>query len=131
LTRIYAIRTMIFAAVLAMFMAACHSDNGSPRDVLNRYFTAAIKQDYAAQYSCYYNAYKAKVSKDDFIRHRADASVLMSYLVDSVDMAKDRAHARVLLKFAPSEKLKRDQPVEKTVIEDLVREDGEWRIKVW
>jgi hypothetical protein len=29
------------------------------------------------------------------------------------------------------EKLKRRYSVEKTVIEDMTRENGEWRIKVW
>lgn len=114
-----------------MSIVACHSDNGNPRSVLNRYFGAAIKQDYATQYSCYYNAYKTKVSKDDYILHRRDASVLMNYSVESVDVTDDKAQARVRLTFAPSEKLNRTQPVEKTVIEDMVREDGEWRIKVW
>lgn len=131
MARIYLDRTMIFVWMLLIFMSSCHSDNGSPRNVLNRYFAAAIKQDYAGQYSCYYNAYKAKVSKDDFILHRGDASILMNYSIKSVNVTDDKAQARVLLTFAPSEKLKRSHPVEKTVMEDMVREDGEWRIKVW
>ncbi len=89
-----------------------------------------MKQDYVAQYACYHNAYKARIGKDDYIRHRGDASLLLNYSVTSIDVTNDRAQATVLLKFAPSDKLKRDHPVEKTVIEDMVREDGEWRIKV-
>jgi len=112
-------------------MSACHSDYDNPRDMLNRYFTAAIRQDYAAQYSCYHDAYRARVSKDDYIRHRGDASILLNYFVKSLDVTDDRAQATVLLTFAPSEKLKRSNPVEKTVVEDMLREGGEWRIKVW
>jgi hypothetical protein len=43
----------------------------------------------------------------------------------------DTAHAEVLLTFAPSEKLKRTDPVSTTVKEDLIKENGEWKIKVW
>ncbi len=92
---------MIFVRLLLIFMSACHSDNASPRSVLNRYFTAAIRQDYATLYSCYYSAYKTKVSKDDYILHRGDASILMNYFAESADLACDRAQATVLLTFAP------------------------------
>jgi len=104
---------MIFVWMLLMFMSARHSDNGSLRSVLNRYFTATIRQDYAIQYSCYYSAYKAKVSKDDYIHHRVDSSILMNYFVESADLTDDRAQAMVLLTFAPLDKLKRSYPVEK------------------
>ncbi len=116
---------------MSLSVSACHSDNSNPRNVLNNYFTTAIKQDFGAQYTYYYNAYKAKVSMDDYIRHRQDASVITNYSVQSLDVSDDKARAIVRLTFAPSEKLKRSQPVDKTVVEDLVRENGEWKIKVW
>jgi YD repeat-containing protein len=121
----------MFTCVLLMSISACHSDNGNPRNVLNRYFTAAIKQDFGAQYEYYYDAYKTKVSVDDYIRHRQEAAVITNYSVESLDVSGDKANAIVRLTFAPSEKLKRSQPVDKTVSEDMVRENGEWKIKVW
>ncbi len=109
----------------------CHSDRDNPKDLLNAYFTAAVKQDYAAVYPCYYDAYRAKVSKDEYIRHRKDASVLQSYRVRWVSEQGNSAQARVELTFAPSKKLKRERPYTTAVTEEMVREHGEWKIKVW
>ncbi len=126
---------MILATLLAiaaiMTAAGCHSDKGEPKDLLNRYFTAAIRQDYADVYPCYYDAYKAKVSKDEYIRHRKDASVLRAYTVKSITEQGSTAQAQVELTFEPSEKLQRDRPYSTAVTEEMVRENGEWRIKVW
>ncbi len=126
---------MVFATLLSaaaiMTGAGCHSDKDNPKDLLNRYFTAAIRQDYAAVYPCYYAAYKAKVSKDEYIRHRKDASVLQAYTVKSVTEHGDSAQAQVELTFEPSQKLKRDRPFSTAVTEEMVRENGEWKIKVW
>ncbi len=126
---------MILATLLmvaaSMIGAGCHSDKDNPKDLLNKYFTAAIRQDYAAVYPCYYDAYKAKVSKDEYIRHRKDASVLRAYTVKSIMEHGNTAQAQVELTFEPSQKLKRDRPFSTAVTEDMVRENGEWKIKVW
>ncbi len=127
----YLTHIIILTWIISLPISACHSDNGNPRNALNHYFTAAVKQDFGAQYAYYYNTYKAKVSMDDYIRHRQDASVITHYSVESLDVSDDKARAIVRLTFAPSEKLKRSQPVDKTVVEDMVRENGEWKIKVW
>ncbi len=42
-----------------------------------------------------------------------------------------KAQARVDLLFGSSQKLKRDRPVLASVTEEMVRENGEWKIKVW
>ncbi len=122
--------TLLVAAAI-MTEASCHSDKDNPKDLLNRYFTAAIRQDYAAVYPCYYDAYKAKVSKDEYIRHRKDASVLRAYTVKSITEQGNTAQAQVDLTFEPSQKLQRDRPFSTAVTEEMVREDGEWKIKVW
>ncbi len=126
---------MIIAALLAgaaiMSGAGCRSNRDNPKDLLNTYFQASIRQDYAAVYPCYYDAYREKVSRDEFIRHRRDASVLQAYRVKSISQRGDSAQARVELTFAPSQKLKREHPYSTAVTEEMVREDGEWRIKVW
>ncbi len=129
--RRYVILTTLLAVAAIMTGAGCHSDKGEPKDLLNRYFTAAIRQDYAAVYPCYYDAYKAKVSRDEYIRHRKDASVLRSYTVKSIAEHGNTAQAQVDLTFEPSQKLKRDRPFSTAVTEEMVREDGEWKIKVW
>jgi hypothetical protein len=121
----------MWIVVTVMTGAGCHSDNGGPRNLLDRYFSSAVRQDYAAVYSCYYDAYKAKVNRDEYIRHRKEASVLTSYTVKSIREQGDTAQAQVELTFDKSQKLKRDHPVTASVKEDMVRENGEWRIKVW
>lgn len=123
------IATMVFMIVIAGF--GCSSSNSTPRALLEKYFSSAQKQDYATTYSCYYDAYKAKVDRDEFVKHRKEASVLRSYQIVSLDQDGDKALAEVRLTFAPSEKLKRTEPVSATVREDLVKERGEWKIKVW
>ncbi len=123
--------TLLLGAVIILG-AGCHSsDKGSPKDLLDRYFPSAIKQDYAATYVCYYGAYHAKVGKDEYIRHRKEASPLLAYAVKSITENGGAAQAQVELTFGPSQKLRRTQPVTTSVKEDMVRENGEWKIKVW
>ncbi|HEX9113248.1 MAG TPA: hypothetical protein VF888_02790 [Nitrospirota bacterium] len=128
-------RHTLFAIFLLGIMivtgAGCHSDKGSPQNLLDRYFSSAIRQDYGTTYACYYKTYKAKVNKDEFIRHRREASVLTAYTVKSIREQGDAAQAEVELTFDKSQKLKRDHPVTALVKEDMVRENGEWKIKVW
>ena len=122
---------LIAASLLLVLGAGCHSKTADPKEMLDRYFSSAIRQDYAATYDCYYNAYKAKVTKDEFIKHRKEASVLQAYKIISLTQKGDTAQAQVLLTFAPSEKLNRKGPVSTTVTEDMILEGGQWRIKVW
>ncbi len=127
----YTIFATLLAAVSITLGAGCHSDRDNPKDLLNTYFTAAVRQDYAAVYPCYYDAYKAKVNKDEYIRHRKEASVLRAYTVKSITQQGNTAQAQVELTFEPSKKLKRDRPFSTAVTEEMVRENGEWKIKVW
>jgi hypothetical protein len=122
---------LIAAVALFALASGCHTKTSDPRELLDRYFSSAVKQDYATTYDCYYSAYKAKVSKDEFIKHRQEASVLQSYKIVSLTQNGDNAQAQVLLTFAPSEKLNRKEPVSTTVTENMVKEGGQWKIKVW
>lgn len=123
---------IVISFVILIAGLGCSSKDTTARALLDKYFSSAVKQDYASTYSCYYDAYKAKVGSDEFVKHRKEASVLQSYQIVSLNQ-KDRnnAHAEVRLIFAPSERLRRTKPVSATVKEDLVRENGEWKIKVW
>lgn len=98
---------------------------------MDKYFTSAENQDYATTYTCYYDEYQKKIPKDEFIKERKDASLLKSYQILSLNIQKDKVQANVELTFAPSESLKRTQPVTVKVTEDLIKEKDGWKIKVW
>lgn len=121
------------AALLALAAAlACRGGAAaSPRAALDRFFETAHRQDYAATYDCYDAAYREKVSRAEYVRHRKEASPLESWRVLSLDEKEERAHAVVALVFGPSSKAGRTGSVSTTVEEDLVRERGAWRIRVW
>ena len=117
--------------VILIIAAACSYEKTGPKELLDKYFSAAIKQDYETVYSCYYAAYKAKVTKEEFIRHRKEASVLQAYKILSLKQDSGTAQAEVQLTFGPSEKMKRTEAATVNVKEELVKEGGEWKIKVW
>ena len=121
---------MMLPLVAALLAVGCRRSD-DPRALLDRYFGTALRQDYAATYDCYYGAYRAKVSREDFVRRRREASVLQAYRILSLEQQGDTARAVAKLSFAPSAKLNRPVPVDTTVTEDLVREGGSWRIRVW
>jgi hypothetical protein len=123
--------SLIVIGAMLLIAIGCQQSKTGPRELLDKYFSAAVKQDYATAYSCYYDAYKAKVSQEEYIKHRKEASVLQSYKIISVKQDGDTARAEVQLVFGPSEKLKRKEPVTTTVTEELIKENGVWKIKVW
>ncbi len=128
----YSFLLLLVSGMILLAGAGCNKSNtASPKELLEKYFSSALRQDYAATYSCYYAPYHAKVSKEEYLKHRKEASVLQSYTINSITQDGDTAHAQVLLTFAPSEKLKRTTPVSTTVTEEMVRESGQWKIKVW
>jgi hypothetical protein len=112
--------------------AGCGPDTSGPRELLDKFFSSAVKQDYATTYTCYYDAYKAKVSRDEYIKHRKEASVLQAYKIDSIKMpTSDTAQAEVQLTFGPSARMNRKEPATVVVKEELIKVNGEWKIKVW
>ncbi len=128
----YFLLAIVASFVVLIAGLGCSSKSATPQALLEKYFSSAIRQDYATTYSCYYDAYKVKVDKDEFVKHRKEASVLQSYQIVALNQEDgNNAHAEVRLTFAPSTKLKRTESVSTTVKEDLVRENGEWKIKVW
>lgn len=127
----YSLLMLLISGVILITGGGCNSDKGGPKALLEKYFSSAVKQDYSTSYDCYYGAYKEKVNKEEYIKHRKEASSLQAYRIASLEQNGDTAHAEVLLTFSPSEKLKRKEAVSTTVKEDLVKEGGEWKIKVW
>lgn len=127
----YSVSVILGLMALLLAAAGCNSGNSGPKALLNKYFTSAINQDYGKTYDCYYAPYKEKVSREEYIKHRKEASVLQSYKVISLDQRDNEAQAEVLLTFAPSKRLDRKKSVSTTVDEEMVREGGMWKIKVW
>jgi hypothetical protein len=123
----------LFLTGLSLFLYGCqaNSNSASPKALLDKYFSSAMKQDYATTYTCYYKAYQDKVSQEDYVKHRKQASILRSYKVTSLKQSDVTAQAEVLLTFAPSKKLSRNKPVTVRAKEDLIKEDNQWKIKVW
>src|SRR6266702_2712568 len=112
-------RLSLLTAAAALAVTACRGDD-TPRALLDRYFGTAARQEYSATYDCYDAAY-----------HRKEASPLQSWRVLSVAQQGDRTTADVQLVFGPLPKVGRTTPVSTVVHEDLVREAGSWRIRVW
>jgi hypothetical protein len=121
----------IILLAASLFASGCHSGAASPQELLDRYFSSAVKQDYGATYDCYYTTYKMKINRDEYIKHRKEGSVLQSYRIASLQQDGDTAQARVLLTFAPSARLARTEPVAIIVTENMIRDNGGWKIKVW
>lgn len=121
----------VVLGVIVVTIGGCDNRAKSPQEALDRYFRSAIKQDYATTYTCYSTSYRMKVSREEYVRHRKEASVLLDYKVLSLNQDDSRAQAEVLLTFGPSQKLKRAEPVDIKVTEDLIREEGGWKITVF
>jgi hypothetical protein len=123
---------LILSLGILFLTTACSKDTSGPRALLDKFFSSAIKQDYATTYTCYYGPYKAKVSQDEYIKHRKEASVLQAYKIVAIKMPTDNsAEAEVQLTFGPSARLSRKGPATVTVKEELIKEGQEWKIKVW
>ena len=122
---------LLIGAALIAGAGCSPKDKGGPKELLDKFFSSAIQRDYATTYSCYYDAYKAKVSEEEFIKRRKEASVLQAYKIVSLTQNKDTAQAEVLLTFAPSEKLSRKEAATTTVKEEMVKQNDGWKIKVW
>ncbi|BDG05655.1 hypothetical protein [Anaeromyxobacter oryzae] len=131
LRRHVAVRALAGVFLLALAATACRRGGDGPRELLDRYFSTAVRQDYSATWECYDQNYRSKVDRDEYVQHRRDASQLVTWKVVSLEEHGDTARAQVDLVFAPSPRLGRPDPAEKKVVEDLVRERGEWRVKVW
>jgi hypothetical protein len=127
----FSLFVMLMLGFGLLMVGGCSSSYGGPQELLDKYFSSAIKQDYATTYTCYYAAYKQKVNVDEYIKHRKEASALQSYKIISLKQDGDKAQAEVELTFGPSEKLNRKEPITTKVTEELIKEKGEWKIKVW
>ena len=121
---------LALSVFVILSLSGCSAKEQSPKELVDKYFTSAQKQDYATTYTCYDSEYQNKVTKDDFISHRKEASVVQSYKVLQLDTQKDTGKATVEITFAPSAKLKRTKPVIVKVNEDLIKQTDGWKIKV-
>ena len=123
---------LLGALLLTIGLSGCnYLSNEGPKELLERFFSSAIKQDYGTTYNCYYGEYTKKVTREEYVRRRKEGSVLQSYRIVSLKQSGSLAQAQVLLTFAPSEKANRKAAASVMVTEDMQRERGNWKIKVW
>ncbi|MDA8091062.1 MAG: hypothetical protein M0Z61_12700 [Nitrospiraceae bacterium] len=130
--KIYAISFSVLLVIALLSFGGCKTGrSASPQALLDRYFSSAVRQDYAGSYNCYYQAYKAKINRAEYIKRRKeDTSILKEYTILSVSQSGDTAKAKVLLAFDQAGQAKAN-PVDVTVTENMVKENGDWKIKVW
>lgn len=121
--------------IAALALAGCQAADGypglgTPKAALETYFSSARNADYATTYDCYYRHYKDLVPEQDYVSHRRQASPLRSYSIESVSVKGGSAEATIALAFGPAKGTGTD-PAAVTVHEELVKESGSWRVKVW
>ena len=126
---IYILTLSVFV-IFSLNLSGCSPKGQTSQEVLDQYFTSAQHQDYATTYTCYDSEYQKKVAKDEFVKHRSEASVVQSYKILKLDTQKDTAKASVEITFTASEKFKRTEPVTIKVEENLIKEGTGWKIKV-
>lgn len=126
---------LVMTVTAAVSLTACTAKSpypgfSTPRATLDTFFASAQRLDYATTYGCYYQPYRERVTEQEFVSHRAQASTLTSYRVSSLTTNGSSAEASVALTFAPTA---RSNGKSRTVIvhEDLVNQGGAWKIKVW
>jgi len=115
---------------LILSLSGCSLKGQTPKELIDQYFTSAQHQDYATTYTCYDSEYQKKVTKDEFIKHRKEASTVQSYKILQLDTQKDTGQASIEITFAPSDKFKRTEPATVKVQEELIKEKNGWKIKV-
>lgn len=121
-------RYFLALMAIAVLAAAGCQNNGGPKGLLDKYFGSAIRQDYATTYTCYYSAYQAKFSQAEYVKHRhEDPATLLGYKILSLQRKGDTASANVVLTF----RKKNTKPFPVKVTEEMIKENGKWRIKVW
>ncbi|MDA8091424.1 MAG: hypothetical protein M0Z61_14545 [Nitrospiraceae bacterium] len=129
--KLFMISFMLFMSIALLPLIGCKNGANAPSELLNSYFGAAEKQNYGQVYDCYYAAYKSKVNRAEYIKRRKeDPSVLKNYKILSVEQKGREAKAQVLLAFAPAGHVKAN-PVDIKVAENMINENGAWKIKVW
>ena len=121
---------LALSVFLIFCLSGCSPKGQTPKELIDQYFTSAQRQDYATTYTCYDSEYQKKVTKDEFIKHRKEASVVQSYKILELNTQKDTGQASVEIIFAPNAKFNRTEPVTVKVQEKLIKEKNGWKIKV-
>jgi hypothetical protein len=125
------IRLLIVSA-LALTLTGCaqsYPGLATPKSALDTFFTSAQRLDYATTYDCYYGRYHDLVPREEFLNHRKQAAVLMSYRIEQLAARGSSADATLTLTFAAA--APKTTPRIVTVNERLVNEAGAWKVQVW
>ena len=125
-----AVAIALTAGLMAAFTSRAQSAPSTPRAVLNTFFSSAEHQDYATTYSCYYQHYHDLVPQAEFVKHRKQGPKLTAYRIDSLSVHGSTADANVTLTFAPAPG-SGAAPRTTATHEQMVAEQGGWKIRVW
>jgi len=126
---IYILTLSVFV-IFSLSLSGCSAKTQSPQALVDQYFTSAQHQKYETTYTCYDSEYQKKVTKDEFVKHRKEASVVQSYKILKLETQKETGQASVEITYTASEKFKRTEPVTIKVQEELIKEKNGWKIKV-
>lgn len=121
---------LTFSIFVILSLSGCSAKGENPQEVLDQFFTSAKNQEYATTYTCYDSEYQKKVTEDEFVKHRKEASIVQSYKILQLDTEKETGHASVEITYTASEKFNRTEPVTIKVQEELIKEKNGWKIKV-
>jgi len=100
----------------------------TPQSALETYFASSLRRDYSTTYQSYNQAYRDRVSEQEFVSHRQQASALANYRIGNVSTLGGTATASVTLTFAAAAG---QAPRTVVVRENLVDQAGAWKIRVW
>jgi hypothetical protein len=130
---------LVAMILVALFGCAVNPSGGqsgypgfdTPQATLDTFFTSRMKKDFETTWQAYYKHYSEKVTKEEFLQHsKEDPSILTAYTIRSVEPSgTDAATAQVSLTFKTNNAATPTSQVD--VTENLVNEDGKWRIAVW
>lgn len=100
----YLLFLIVLFAMGLLMAACCNTSSGGTKDFSTNISRLNASGFSLPPYNCYYATYKEKVTEDEYIRHRKEASNLQAYKIVALNQAGDSAHAEVQLTSGPSGK---------------------------
>jgi hypothetical protein len=105
----------LLALIVWLAAAACGAPKG-PNQTLDRYSTALRSRDFAAAYDLMSSSFRAKVSRDDYVRMMRDNSREASETADRLGGKKGSMEISAEFEYGLGDTMR------------LVQEGGQWRI---
>ena len=109
-------RTLVLASVAALALAACGGPRTAPTATLDRYASALKAKNYDAAYDLMSSSFRAKISKDEFVRMMRDNPREVSDTASRLTGRRSKIEVTAELTYGLGDTL------------HLVHEGGGWRI---